>query len=201
MTPLNPTAYVFFIVYKDYKNRPKTYLSNVLNQPQDPASHLSSYRSCVTIYRDIFWSPSHVVFSLYLPSTFDHTYADQWSAAFEVHPDMPYRRVSEPKIISLYLVMWSWWLLQVLLFSHSFDVVHSTFWEVLTMMFIIYYQSCDPNQVTKSLRPLFFRPQKIHHHHHSACCIVGFLHQCIYTLFNIYLGMIIFTLFVYGINL
>ena len=32
------------------------------------------------------------VISSYHPLTFDHTHVDQWFAAFEVHPDMPYRR-------------------------------------------------------------------------------------------------------------
>ena len=44
------------------------------------------------------------VFLSNLPSTFDHTHADQWLAAFEVRHTMQ-ARVSEPEIIYLYFAV------------------------------------------------------------------------------------------------
>ena len=68
------------------------------------------------------------------------------------------------------------------MFLYNFDVVYSTFLQVLTLMsfsFIISFVTQD--RLQKSLT-FFFTPQKIHHHHRSTYCIAGFLHQCIYTL-------------------
>ena len=48
----------------------------------------------------------------------------------------------------------------------------------------IYYQFCNPRQVTKRFLAFFLHLKKsIHHHHyhHSAYYIVGFLYRCIYT--------------------
>ena len=43
MKLVHPTA-CDFMVYKDYKNRSKTYPSNMYNQPQESTPHLFSYQ-------------------------------------------------------------------------------------------------------------------------------------------------------------
>ena len=64
-----------------------------------------------------------------------------------------------------------WWLLQILsLFSYISDGVY------LTLLTQAGY---------KNLFGFLFTSWKIHHHYHPACCIVGFLHECIYTLQHI----------------
>ena len=72
MNLLHPTV-CDFMVHKDYKNRPKIYLSSMLNQLQDSTPHLSSYQSLYhhpSLY--FFEVPPMRVSSLYLPSAFDH---------------------------------------------------------------------------------------------------------------------------------
>ena len=64
---------------------------------------------------------------------------------------------------------------------------------------------CILNLVTKvffsaHLFMFSFTPQSIHHHlNHSTCYITGFC-TSVFTLFNIYLGMVVFTLYVYRVN-
>ena len=92
MNLLHPTV-CDFMVHKDYKNRPKIYLSSMLNQLQDSTPHLSSYQSLYhhpSLY--FFEVPPMRVSSLYLPSAFDHILFGQWLAVSEVHPGMPYSR-------------------------------------------------------------------------------------------------------------
>ena len=115
--------------------------------------------------------------------------------------------VSELKIISLNTVMVS------LMASSSSYFVFIRFRQgILTYLQVLTETSCSfiisfvtPGRLQKSFRPSFFTPQKLHHHryhhhHHLACCIAGFLID-VFTFFNIYLRMIIFTLFVDRINL
>ena len=92
MNLFHPTAYDF-MVYKDYKNQFKTYLSNMENQLQDPSPRPSFYQSLYHHPSQYFFAQVHPmrVFLSYHPLTFDHTNVDQWPAAFEVYPVMPYR--------------------------------------------------------------------------------------------------------------
>ena len=88
--------------------------------------------------------------------------------------------VSKLKIILLYFVMVSLWLLQaLLLFSCSFDRVYTTFLQVLTKTSCSFIISlCNRRQVTKIfLTFLHLKNQS----HQSTYCIAGFLHWCIYT--------------------
>ena len=92
MRPLRLTA-CDFMVYKDHKYQLKIFLSNIWSQLQDPTPHLFSYRLlCPHPSQHFFEVPLMRVFSLYLPSAFDHTHGDQLSAAFEVHSDTSYRQ-------------------------------------------------------------------------------------------------------------
>ena len=84
-----------FMVYKGYKNWLKIYLSSIWNQLQDPTPHLSSYQSSCHHPSQYFFEVLPMrVFSLYLPSAFDHTYTGQ---RYGIQTG-----ASEPKIISLY---------------------------------------------------------------------------------------------------
>ena len=97
------------MVYKDYKINLKFFFSvcRINFRIQHHACLLIYHH--ITIHHNIFLNFFELpmqVFLSYHPLTFDLTHADQWSAALEVHPEMPYRRgVSEPKIIFLYPLM------------------------------------------------------------------------------------------------
>ena len=110
---------------------------------------------------------------------------------------------SEPKIISLYIVMVYLMLLQALpLFSYNFDEVYSTFLEVLTATSCPFIISFVTQAGCKNLFGLLFLHLKksiiIIITQHAALLVI-----CIgvFTLFNMHLRMIIFTLFVDRINL
>ena len=66
------------MVHKDYRNRFKICLSNMWNQLQDTTPHLLFYQSSCYHPSQYFFEVLRMrVFSLYLPSAFDHTHADQ----------------------------------------------------------------------------------------------------------------------------
>ena len=90
--------------------------------------------------------------------------------------------VSEPRIISLYLVMVS-----MMVFS-SCSFVFMQFQRGIFNFFASSNRSCSfiislPQGLQKSFGLVFTLQKSYHHyHHHSAYCIAGFLHLCIYTL-------------------
>ena len=165
------------------------------NQLQDPPPHLFSHlSSCHHSSRYFFEASPMLVSWLYHSLTFDHIFFGQWLAAFEVHPGKPYRRRYPNQKQSPCTLWWClWWLLQALLmFSCNFEGAYSTFLQALTAtpcsFFIISF--VIQGRLQKS----------------STCYItqhVSLLVLCIgvFTLFNIYLRMIIFTLVVDRINL
>ena len=89
------------MVYKDYKNQPKTYVSNTSNRLQDPTSRLSSYLSSYCHPSRYFFEDFLMqVFLSYHPLTFACCFLSSFRHAMQ-------KGVSEPKIISLYTLMLS----------------------------------------------------------------------------------------------
>ena len=108
-TPLPRLAASDFMIYKDYKNWFKTCLYSMWNQLQDPAPHLFLYRSsCHHPSLYFYWSFSHASF-LIVPSI--SPWSDIfWSLTCCFRSSFRHAMqmgVSEPKIISFYLVMMS----------------------------------------------------------------------------------------------
>ena len=143
---------------------------------------------CVTFHHDIFWSPFHASFLVVsFISFWSYTCWSMTCCLRSSSTHVIQTGVSEPKIISLYIVMVS-----LMASSSSFFVliqfrrsIFNFFASSNSDVLFIYYQFCNPRQVTKNLLTFFFTHQKIHHHHRSTYCIAGFLHQCIYTIQHI----------------
>ena len=137
MKLLHPTA-CDFMVQKDYKNWFKIYLSSMWNQLQDPAHHLSSYRSsCHYLSRYFFEVPPMRVSSLYLPSAFDHTHADHFYCFRSSSRKTVQTGLSEPKIIFLYPMMVS------LMASSSSSFVFRQFrWGIFNFVQVLTVMSC-----------------------------------------------------------
>ena len=162
MKLLRPTTY-HFMVHKDYKNRFKICLSSMWNHLQDPTPHLFSYQ-CVTIIVSpsitmFFWSPSQASFLIESSISFWSYIFWSMTCCLQVHLGTLYRRVYLKQKQSPCTLWWClWWLLQaLLLFSYNFDVVYSTFLQVLeatSFSFIISFVT--PGRLQKYFWPSFY---------------------------------------------
>ena len=170
------------MVHKDYKNR---FLKSIF--PICRMNFRIQHLTCPLINRlspsitILLWSPSHASFLIVSSISFwSHTC---WSMACcfrSLSRNTMQVEVSELKIISLYF------LIVPLTASSSSSFVFMQF----RLGIFNFFASSNSNVLLlvlypwagyKNLLDLLFTPHKIHHHH-STYCILGFLHQCIYTL-------------------
>ena len=190
MKPLHPTA-CDFMVYKDYKIGLKFVLpTNIINF----RITCSPVYYHITIYCYIFLEfipsqfPYYIINKLLIIYLF--TCCFRCSSKHFIHIEL-----SEPKIIPLYLIMVSLMAFYCFVFIEFRRGIFNSFAFCINVVLLIYF-FCNPQAGHKSLFSVnvSFTPQNIHHHlNHSACYV--------FILLNIYLRMIVFTLFVYRVNL